>query len=317
MQQAQRWQYSSVGWCLGLLILLTLPLWAEVFYIRFTTRVMIYAMVACSLDFILGYGGMVSFGHAAFFGVGAYAVAILGAHGITNGFLVWPIGVIAATLAAGLIGSISLRTRGVYFIMITLAFAQMLYYCAVSLQAYGGDDGLAVARSTFGGLLHINRHTTLYYVVLVLLGLVLGLGWRVIHSRFGLVLRGIHANERRMQALGYATTVYKFVAFSIAGAVAGLAGVLVANHTGYISPALLHWTRSGEIMVMVILGGMGSLVGPVLGAAALLLAEEVLSSYTEHWMLLLGPLLLLVVVFAKGGLYSVLTRARQQGETLS
>jgi branched-chain amino acid transport system permease protein len=187
----------------------------------------------------------------------------------------------------------------------------MLYYCAVSLQAYGGDDGLAVARSTFGGLLDIRHYTTLYYVVLVLVGVLLGPGWRLVHSRFGLVLWGIHANERRMQALGYATTAYKLVGLSIAGAVAGLAGVLAANHTGYISPTLLHWTRSGEIMVMVILGGMGSVFGPVLGAAALLLAEEVLSSYTEHWMILLGPLLLLVVLFAKGGLYSVLTRARQ------
>ena len=204
-----------------------------------------------------------------------------------------------------MIGSISLRTSGVYFIMITLAFAQMLYYLAISLQGYGGDDGMRIVRNTFAGRLDLRQHTVLYYVVLSLLCLILWLGRRLVQARFGVVLQGIKENERRMQALGYATFAYKLVGFVIAAAVAGLAGALLANHTAYVSPALMHWTRSGEIMVMVILGGMGSGFGPVLGAIALLLAEEVLSSYTEHWMIVLGPLLLGVVLGARRGIYGL------------
>jgi len=292
--------------CLTLLALAVIPLGGEIFYTRLFTRILIYAMVACSLDLILGYGGMVSFGHAAFFGVGAYAVAILGHHGVTSGFMVWPVSIAAAAGLALVIGSISVRTSGVYFIMITLAFAQMLYYLAVSLTAYGGDDGMRIARNTFAGILDLRQHVVLYYVVLSLLCLVLWLGRRLVHSRFGVVLRGIKENERRMQALGYATCAYKLVGFVIAGAVAGLAGALIANQTAYVSPTLMHWTRSGEIMVMVILGGIGSGFGPVLGAVALLLAEEVLSSYTEHWMIVLGPMLLGVVLGAKRGMYGLL-----------
>jgi branched-chain amino acid transport system permease protein len=278
---------------------------------------MIYAMVASSLDLILGYGGMVSFGHAAFFGVGAYAMAILSHHGVVSGFIAWPLSMAVAAVVALVIGSISLRTSGVYFIMITLAFAQMLYYLVVSLKAYGGDDGLRVVRNAFhgfGGVLDLRQHTLLYYLVLGLLCLLLWLSYRLVNSRFGMVLRGIRDNEPRMRALGYATFAYKLVGFVIAGTVAGLAGVLMANHTAYVSPSLMHWTRSGEIMVMVILGGMGSVFGPVLGAITLLLVEEVLSSYTEHWMVLLGPLLLLVVLFARRGMYGLLAPgARRYG----
>jgi len=294
--------------CVTLLAFAALPLAGEVFYTRLFTRIMIYAMVACSLDLILGYGGMVSFGHAAFVGAGAYVVAILGAHGVTSGLLVWPISVGLAAGLALVIGSISLRTSGVSFIMITLAFAQMLYYLAVSLQAYGGDDGMRIVRNTFAGVLDLRQPVVLYYVVLGLLGLLLWMGRRLIHSRFGMVLQGIKENERRMQALGYATFAYKLIGFVLAGAIAGFAGALLANQTAYVSPALMHWTRSGEIMVMVLLGGMGSGFGPVLGAVALLLAEEVLSSYTEHWMILLGPLLLGVVLGARRGLYGLLWR---------
>jgi branched-chain amino acid transport system permease protein len=291
----------------GILVAFTvLPLVGEIFYTRLFTRILIYAMVACSLDLILGYGGMVSFGHAAFVGAGAYAVAILGQHGVTSALLVWPVSIVVAAGLALVIGSISLRTSGVSFIMITLAFAQMLYYLTVSLQAYGGDDGLRILRNSFAGGLDLRHHVVLYYAALGLLCLVLWLGRRLVQSRFGVVLRGIKENERRMQALGYATFAYKLVGFVLAGAVAGLAGALLANHTAYVSPALLHWTRSGEIMVMVILGGMGSGFGPVLGAMALLLAEEVLSSYTTHWMIVLGPMLLGIVLSARGGMYGLL-----------
>ncbi|MBM3226190.1 MAG: branched-chain amino acid ABC transporter permease [Candidatus Tectomicrobia bacterium] len=291
---------------LTLVGLAVLPLSGEVFYIRVFTRIMIYAIAACSLDLILGYGGMVSLGHAAFVGVGAYTVAILGAYGVTSAWLVWPASILLAALCALVIGSISLRTRGVSFIMITLAFAQMLYYLAVSLQTYGGDDGLRITRNTFHGLLDVRQPMTLYYVTFACLCGLLWLGRRLIHAQLGMVWRGIRENERRMQALGYATFAYKLLGFVSAGAVAGLAGALVANHTAYVSPALMHWTRSGEIMVMVILGGMGSGFGPVLGAIALLLTEEILASYTEHWMIILGPLLLGVVLWARHGLYGLL-----------
>jgi len=298
--------------CLTLVALAGIPLGGEVFYTRLFTRIMLYAMVACSLDLILGYGGMVSFGHAAFVGVGAYTVAILGYHGVTSGLIAWPASVVMAALLALMIGGISLRTSGVYFIMITLAFAQMLYYLAVSLKTYGGDDGVRLVRNTFAGALDLRQHTTLYYVVWLGLCLVLWLGRRLVHSRFGVVLRGIKENERRMQALGYATFAYKLVGFVIAGVVAGLAGALLANQTAYVSPALMHWTHSGEIMVMVILGGMGSGFGPVLGAITLLLAEEILSSYTEHWMLFLGPMLLVIVLCARRGLYGLVSAEEAQ-----
>ena len=168
------------------------------------------------------------------------------------------------------------------------------------------DDGLRLGRNTFAGLLDLRQPVALYYVVFVVLCLTLWLGRRLVQSRFGVVLQGIQANESRMQALGYPTLAYKLVVFVLAGAVAGLAGALLANHTAYVSPALLHWTRSGEIMVMVLLGGMGSGFGPVLGALALLLTEEVVSSYTEHWMIIVGPLLLLMALRTRRGLYGAL-----------
>lgn len=297
---------ASVG-----LLLLGLPCSGDLFYTRFAMRMMIYAMAAVSLDVLLGYGGMVSFGHAAFLGAGAYGIAILATHGITSVVLAWPVSIIATALCALGIGAVSLRTSGASFIMITLAFAQMLYYCLVSLPAYGGDDGLAVPRNTLPGFVDLQHLQTLYYIVLGILVLVLWGTWHLVRSPFGLVIQGIRANERRMQALGYATRRYKLAAFVLAGAIAGLAGVLLANTTGYISPSLLHWTRSGELLVMVILGGMGTLFGPLLGAAFLLLAEEILASYTAHWMIVLGPLLVLMVLTARGGMYGALLRWSQ------
>lgn len=291
---------------LTLCTFLAVPLLGEVFYTRLFSRIMIYAIAACSLDLILGYGGMVSFGHAAFVGAGAYTVAILAQHGVSSGFLAWPGSMLVAGLLAVGIGSVSLRTHGVYFIMITLAFAQMGFYLVSGLQVYGGDDGLRLGRNSFAGLLDLRQPVVLYYSVFVVLCLTLWLGRRLVQSRFGVVLQGIHANESRMQALGYPTLAYKLVGFVLAGAVAGLAGALLANHTAYVSPALLHWTRSGEIMVMVLLGGLGSGFGPVLGALALLLTEEVVSSYTEHWMIIVGPLLLLVALRTRRGLYGAL-----------
>jgi branched-chain amino acid transport system permease protein len=291
----------------GLVLTALIPLLGEPFYTRLASRILIYALCAVSLDLILGFGGMVSLGHAAFLGIGAYTVGILSQHGVASAWLAWPAAVGLAALAAALIGLVSLRTTGAYFIMITLAFAQMIFYFFSSLESYGGDDGMALwARSSFGALLDIDNHTVFLYLVLGILVLVLFVIHRLVRSPFGMVIQGIRQNETRMRSMGYATFRYKLVCFIIAGLIAGLAGALLANQDKYVSPALMHWTRSGEIMVMVILGGMGSLLGPVLGAAALLLAEEVLSGYTEHWMILLGPLLIGVVLFAKRGIFGMI-----------
>jgi branched-chain amino acid transport system permease protein len=279
----------------------------EPFYIQVFARVMVFAIAALSLDFILGYGGLVSFGHAAYLGIGAYAVGILAFHGITNGFAHFATAVAACALAAALIGAVSLRTSGVYFIMITLAFAQMVYFLAVGLRQYGGDDGLGITRpSDFGGIIDLAEPWTLYYVVFGFLALFLFLGGRAARSRFGVLLQGIRSNEQRMIALGFPIFRYKLAAFVIAGSVCGVGGALFANLTLFVSPSILHWTRSGEIMMMVILGGIGTLIGPVLGAAAYLLLESVLSRWTEHWPALLGPLLIVVVLCSKSGLLGLL-----------
>jgi len=293
----------------------------EPFLISLFSRVVIYALAAVSLDLILGYGGLVSLGHAAFFGAGAYTVGILAFHaedgspvldwplsisGSTDALVTWPLAVLVAVVLGAVIGALSLRTRGMHFIMITLAFAQMLFYLFVSLEHYGGDDGLSLwSRSAAPGL-DLSNATSFYYVCLALLAGYLVLCWRITRSRFGMVMQGARQNERRLRALGYPVFRYRWVCFMLGAAGAGLAGALIANQTEFVSPALLHWTRSGEIMVMVILGGLGTLFGPVLGAAALLLMEEGLAAYTEHWMVILGPVLVAAVLFARRGLFGVL-----------
>ncbi len=297
----------------GVVLLALVPAAARVldapFYLTLVGRMMIWAIAALSLNLILGYGGMVSFGHAAYLGVGVYTVGILSAHGVSSGFVQWPVAIAAAGLVAAAVGAVSLRTSGVYFIMITLAFAQMLYFLGVSLKAYGGDDGMSLAnRSRFGGLVDLENSTAFYYLVLVFLVGFHYLSHRLVRSRFGLVLRGCRSNERRMQAVGFPTFRYKLTAFVFAGAMCGMAGVLLANFTKYVSPAFMHWTRSGEILVMVILGGMGTVLGPALGAFAYLALEEGLSGYTESWLVVLGPVLVLIVLFAKRGLAGLLDR---------
>ena len=299
---------------LSLLVLgftaLAVPLLGEPFYTRLASRIFIYALCALSLDLILGYGGMVSLGHAAFFGVGAYTVGILSYYGIHSAWLAWPAAMGLSAVAAVVIGWVCLRTTGVYFIMITLAFTQMIYFFLASLSTYGGDDGMAVSsRNTFGHFFSIQDPIVFYYLVLGILLLVLLVLRQLVHSRFGVVIRGIKENERRMRSIGFPVLRYKLVCFVIAGGLAGLAGALIANQSLYISPALVHWTRSGDILVMVILGGMGTLIGPILGAACLLLAEEILSGYTQHWMVILGPLLILVVLMGKSGLYGLIRRS--------
>lgn len=290
------------------------------YLISLCSRMLIYALAAVSLDLMLGYGGMVSLGHAAYVGTGAYVVGVLTFHFQESTFLVeWlnlggtdsalitiPAAALFSGMAAFVFGALSLRTRGMHFIMITLAFAQMGYYFFVSLEAYGGDDGLSLwSRNTLPGV-DLSDDTSFYYLCLACLAAFLLFSYRLVNSRFGRVIRGCRENEQRMQVLGFATYRYQLACFTIAGCGAGLAGALMANQSEFVSPGLMHWTQSGELMVMVILGGMGSLIGPVLGAFTLLSLEEILAAYTEHWMVFLGPFLVIVILFAKRGLYGLL-----------
>ena len=312
----------------GLLaVLALLPVYAALtgnfFLLTLFTRILVLAIAATSLNLILGYGGMVSFGHAVYLGIGGYAVGILAKEGITSGFLQWPIALVVSALVALVLGALSLRTRGVYFIMITLAFAQMFYYIAIGLDRYGGDDGLTIyKRSQFGDLINISNKTQFYYLCFALLLGTIYLVCRIVNSRFGMVIQGARLNDRRMQAIGFPTFRYKLICFVIAGTICGLAGALLANHTDFISPAVMHWTRSGDLIVMVVLGGMGSLFGPLIGAVALLVLEETLpllitafassilpgvaTQAGEYWQIVLGPLFLLVVLFARGGINGLL-----------
>lgn len=288
-----------------MILLLILPLIAwyvgNKFYLDFSARIVCLAIAAVSLNLILGFGGMVSFGHAAFVGIGAYAVGIPAYHGYESAWLHFPLVIGAAALFALVTGAISLRTRGVYFIMITMAFAQMAFYFFLSLEEYGGDDGMTLwSRSDFG-IINISNGLTFFLLCYGILALCVYLVFRIVHSRFGVVLRGCNSNEARMKALGYNTYAYRLTAYVISGAMCGLAGALLANLQDYITADTMTWTRSGELMFMVILGGAGSLFGPVFGAGAFLLMEEILSAYTIYWALPFGILLILSVLFIKGG----------------
>ena len=315
-----------------LLCLALLPVYSAVtgntFMTTLFTRIVILAIAAVSLNLIMGFGGMVSFGHAAYLGIGGYVVGILAKEGIDSGLVQWPLALLMSGLFALGVGALSLRTRGVYFIMITLAFAQVVYYIANGLDRYGGDDGLTIQRrSDFAGLIDLTNRTVFYYVCLAFLVATIYLVWRLINSRFGQVIQGARSNDRRMRAIGFPTFRYKLTCFVIAGVLCGLAGVLLANHTNFISPALMHWTRSGDLIVMAVLGGMGTVVGPVIGAVALLVLEEALphliglvtyvftgkelAAAKEYWQLILGPMLLLIVIFARGGIEGLMTGHRR------
>jgi len=300
----------------GFIALSAVPVLAQVldkpFYLDLFTRVMVFAIAALSLDLILGYGGMVSFGHAAYLGIGSYAVGILSYYGIDNGFVQLATALAGSALAAAFIGAVSLRTSGVSFVMITLAFAQMLYFLAISLNLFGGDDGMSIARhSDFGRFVDLDDPRILYLVVLACLAAFFWLSGRLVESRFGMVLRGAKSNSRRMAAIGFPVFRYRLAAFVLSAAMCGVAGDLLANQLLFVSPAIMHWSRSGEIIIMVILGGIGSLFGAILGAAVYVLLEHELSALTEHWLVILGPLLILVVLFAKRGVFGLI--ARQPG----
>jgi branched-chain amino acid transport system permease protein len=299
-----------------LVVLIAVPilaaLFGQPFWINAATRIVIYAIVAMSLDFIVGYGAMVSFGHAAFFALGGYVAGILLTNGVDSAFVTWPAAMLAAAVLAAGVGALSLRTSGVYFIMITLAFGQMVYYASVALKMFGGTDGLPVpARSTLP-LIDLRDATTFYAVCVIALVAFFLIASRLVESRFGMVVRGAAESERRLTALGFPVTRYRLVAFVIAGAAAGLAGALWADFSRFVSPDMASWTRSGEFLVMVILGGIGSLAGGLYGAAVLTGFESLFSGFTEHWMLILGVVLILIVLFAKRGIYGVLAGRRHE-----
>ena len=311
-----------------LLLLAAFPLVMQaigyLFYVSFASRVMIYAIAATSLNLVLGYGGMLSFGHAAFVGAGAYTASILIAEGVTSAWIGWPAAIAVSALLAAVIGAISLRTRGVYFIMITLAFAQMMFYLVNSMKAYGGDEGLTLpSRAELGFGLDLGNELVFYYVVLLLLMLSLYALHRLVHSRFGRVVTAIRENEARAEAIGIPVYRYQLVCFVIAGAVGGLAGALLASHGKYVNPNVLHWVQSGTLMIMVILGGVGHLWGGVIGAAVLLGLEHLIADHPIAWLVQLAPnyqqhanlgvglVMLIIVLFAPQGVAGLLDRRRR------
>jgi branched-chain amino acid transport system permease protein len=277
---------------------------AQTYLVSLFMRIMIFAIAAIGLDLILGYGALISFGHAAFIGLGAYAVGILAAHGIHDASIALAAALAAAMLFAFLTGLVCLRTKGVYFIMI--AFGQMAFFTASSLAPYGGDDGLTIhMRDTVLGYPVLENARAFYYIVLACLAASYALCRALIASRFGRVFRGARENPARMAAIGFDTTRFQLVAYVVSGALGGLSGFLLANATDFVSPAYMSWQRSGDLLIMVIFGGMGRLYGAVIGALAYLLLEERLADYTEQWKVIVGPLLVVVVVFARGGLVGV------------
>lgn len=290
------------------------------FYLRVLTRILIFALAASSLNLMLGFGGLVSLGHAAFVGVGSYIVGILAWHqvnevplltwpivieGSVDPLIVWPLAIGAAALLAAMVGAVSLRTSGLYFIMITLAFAQMVYFFAVSLQQYGGDDGMRLRAPSNFAWLDLRDRTNFYYLVLALFVVALIFLSRLMSSRFGQVISGARQNAARIRALGINPFFYQLACFVISGAIAGLAGVLMANLDMFISPSDLSITRSNELVAMVLLGGVGSLWGAPLGAAFYIIGQLVLGTLTTHWPLVFGPVLICVVLFAPRGIAGV------------
>lgn len=312
-----RWPVSRLISLLILLLLAIAPFYAfavnDAFALTLLTRILIFGIAAIALNLILGYGGMVSFGHALYLGLGIYAAAIPAFHGIDNGWLQLFITVVACAIVGFITGAIVLRTSGIAFIMITLAFAQMFFFLFVSLSQYGGDDGVRLASgSVFSGL-NLADPATLYGVCFVLLCAALYGSHRLVNSRFGMVIRASKSNEKRMRALGYPTFRYRLVCYVISAVLCGIAGLLYVNLTQFAAPSFMSWTMSGELIVMVVLGGMGTLFGPVLGALGMILTEEWLKALTEHWMVIFGPLIVIVITLSRLGIAGLLSLADRNG----
>jgi len=308
---------TKTGWAtlIGMIVLAILPpyflLTGQAFYMDLATRLVILGIAAVSLNLILGYGGMVSFGHAAFIGLGAYAVGITSYHATWggfdliasyNGFLQLILALSISAIYALVTGAISLRTKGVYFLMITMAFGQMAFFLFQSLDVYNGDDGLTIDVRSELPFINLDSPMQLYILSYVSLAVAMLLVKTIVNSRFGMVLQGAKDNNERMLTLGYNTYFYRLTAYVISGVMCGYAGFLLGNFTTFISPDMMHWTRSGELMFMVILGGASTALGPILGSSTFILLEEVLSSITLYWHLPFGVTLIVVVMFVRGGL---------------
>lgn len=304
--------FLALAMFLGLLFVPLISSWlGQSFYLSFATRIVVYAIAASGLNLILGYAGMVSLGQSLFVGLGAYAVGIGSFHGLTNGWLQLGLALALTAVVATLTGLVSLRTRGIGFIMITLAFGQMFYFLAVSLKDYGGDDGLPIdQRSVFSSLASLDNKVTLYYLSLAVLAVLMYAMWRVVHGQFGYVLRGFRVNERRMLAAGFPRLRYQLTAYVAAALACTLSGFLLGNLTAFASPSYMSWQMSGDLILIVVLGGMGTVMGPLVGAFVLLVLEEMLSGFTPHWMAILGPFILLVALLAKRGIWGGMTSAR-------
>lgn len=292
---------------MGLFALVPLYAWLadDVYVLTYFGRMLIFALAAVGLNLILGFGAMASLGHAMYFGFGAYAVGILSTLGFTNGWLHLLVALAVSALIAVPVGWIALRTRGMAFIMITLAFAQLFFYVFVSLRAFGGDEGLSLTELSGFGALTGNKYA-IYLSLLATLCLVLWFTNRLVKSRFGLVLRASRHNESRLNSLGTASQPYRLTAYVLSAQICAMAGFFMANLTGFVSPSLMSWLISAEFMVMVLLGGMGTVFGPVIGAAGLLLIEDGLKTVTEHWPLILGPLIVLAVIWLRQGLWGLM-----------
>jgi branched-chain amino acid transport system permease protein len=280
----------------------------QTFWTSFFARILIYAIAAAALNLALGYGGLVSFGHALFLGLGSYAVALPAFHGVASGWVHLLACVCACAAVAWLVGVISLRTTGMAFIMITLAFAQMGYFLFVSLKQYGGDDGLPVAATSRFGALDLGHSTSLYLAAWLLLAALTYWMARLRVSAFGMALRGARQNARRINAIGLQAPKLQLAAFVISGVICGVAGMLLANLTAFASPSTLSWTVSGELIVMLVLGGLGSVFGPLIGALVFLGLEEIIKGFTEHWMVVFGPLIVLMTLLGHGGIDGLLHR---------
>lgn len=316
MPQMTRTDWVTLAVMLALLIIPPIFLWTgNEFYLLLATRLVILAIAAVSLNLVLGYGGLVSFGHAAYIGIGAYAVGIPVYHETYGGLesiagygagyhILFAVGISA--LFALITGAISLRTKGVYFIMITMAFGMMAYYLLLSIEEYGGDDGLVIDIRSEAPLVNLDNPLQLYMIAYVALVVAMVIVKTIINSRFGMVLQGAKGNSERLVTMGYNIYFYRLTAYVISGAMCGFAGALLGNFTTFVSPDMMGWSRSGELMFMVILGGAATSIGPVLGATVFILMEEILSSITTFWHLPFGLMLIGVVLFARGGLIGLI-----------
>ncbi len=289
-----------------------LNLIGEPYYVGLATRAVIFGIAAVSLDLIVGYGGMVSLGHAAYIGIGGYSVGILSFYGVGGGYAHFGTAILASAIAAALIGSVSMRTRGIHLIMITLAFGQMLYYLAISASVFGGDDGLSIASNSDFGPVDLSDPTTLYFVSYAVLVVVIVALHRLTNARFGVVLRAIRSNEGRARAIGYSAYGYRLAAFVVAGTVCGIAGALLAEQNLFVSPTGMQWEQSGEILIMAILGGSGSLTGAVIGSTLFVLLQYFLARFTDHWQVLLGLVVLGVVLSGAGRASAFASRRRRK-----